>query len=55
MDLSSPGQLDPVQAIKSGEESMRVILDVLMIVLEDRSEIFMLRVMDRLDDEAIVS
>lgn len=55
MNLSSPGQLDPMQAVKAREQCVWIVLYVLMIVLEDGLQKLMFRVMNSLDDEAIVS
>lgn len=55
MDLPSSGKLDSVQTIEPGEKGMRVIFDVCIIVLQDRSEEFMFGMGDGLDDESVIS
>lgn len=48
-------KLDAMQAVKARDECVRVLLDVLVVILEDRPEELVLAVSDRLDDEAVVA
>lgn len=55
MDLPPPRQLDPMQPIKPTQQRMRVLLDVLVILLQDLPKKLVFRVVDGLDDEAVVA
>lgn len=55
VDLAPVRELDTVQAVESAEQCMRVCLDMVIVQREDRPEEFVLVVVDRLDDETIVS
>lgn len=55
VDLFASRELDSVQAVEPRQEGMRVLLDVLVVVLQDRAQELVLRVPDRLDDEAIIA
>lgn len=55
MDLAPSGQLDSMKTVESGKEGMGVGPDVLIVIFEDRSEEFVLRMRDSLDDESVVA
>jgi hypothetical protein len=55
VDLFASRELDSVEAVESRQEGVRVLLDVLVVVLQDRAQELVLRVPDRLDDEAVVA
>lgn len=55
VDLVSVRELNAVQSIKSAEQRMRVRLDMVIVQGEDSPEELVLVVMDRLDDEAVIS
>lgn len=55
MNLPPSWQLDPMQAIEPGQQGMRIFLDELMVLLEDRAQKFVLRMPNRFDDETIVA
>lgn len=55
VDLLAVRELDAVEAVESREERVRIVLDVLVVLLEDAPEELVLRVPDRLDDEAVVA
>lgn len=55
VDLFASRELDSVQAVETRQEGMRVLLDVLVVVLQDRAQELVLRVPDRLDDEAVIA
>jgi hypothetical protein len=55
VDLAPSRQLDTVKSVEAGEQRVRVALDVLVIILEDRPEELVLRMRDGLDDESIVT
>jgi hypothetical protein len=55
MDLASVGYLYAMQAVKLGKESVRVFLDVCVVVLEDFPKEFMLGVVNSFDDVLVVS
>lgn len=54
VDLSATGELDSVQSIESAQQSMRIVLDKLVVFFEDGTQELVLRVTDRLDDESII-
>jgi len=55
MDLASIGYLDAMQAVKLGKESVWVLLDVVVVVLEDFAEELVLGVVDGLDDVLVIA
>ena len=55
MDLASMRKFDTVETIESGNEGMRVALDMFVVVLEHAAEEFMFVVVDRLDDETVIA
>lgn len=55
MDLAPSRQLHPMQPVKAREQRVRIRLDVVVVVLQDRPQELMLVVVDRLDDEAVVA
>ena len=55
MDLASVGYLYAMQAVKLGKESVRVLLDVCVVVLEYLPKEFMLGVVDGFDDVLVVA
>lgn len=55
VDLAAARELDTVKAVEAREEGVRVLFDVLVIFLEDAPQELVLRVSDRLDDEAVVA
>ena len=55
MDFATTGELDAMETVKSGKEGVGVTLHVVVIALEYGAKEFVLRVMDCLDDEAIVA
>jgi hypothetical protein len=55
VNLAPSRQLDTMKAIETGQQGVRVGLDMLMVVLEDGAKKFVLRVRDRFDDEPVVA
>lgn len=55
VDLLPAGKLDAVQSVKPAEQCMRVRLDMFIVQGEDAPQELMLIVMDRLDDEPVIS
>lgn len=55
VDFSAMRELDTMKAIKPGKKRVGIVLHVLVVLFEDRAEELVLRVMDGLDDEAVVS
>ena len=55
MDLTTMRELHAMEAVKAGDKSVRVVLHVLVVLLEDRPQELMLRVVDRLNDEPVVA
>lgn len=55
VDLLAARELDAVEAVEAGEESVGVLLDVLVVLLEDAPEELVLRVANRLDNEPVVA
>lgn len=44
-----------MQAIKPRQQCMRIVLDMLMVLFQNRSQKFVLRFANGLDDETIIS
>jgi hypothetical protein len=55
MDLASIGYLYAMQTIKLGKKSVRVLLDMVVVILEDLSQEFMFGVMNSLDDVLVIT
>ena len=55
MNLASIGYLHSMQAIKLGEQSVRVLLYVVVVVLEDFAEELVFAVVDGFDDVLVIS
>jgi hypothetical protein len=54
VDFAPARELDSMQAVEAGQESMRIGSNVLMIVLENRAQKLVLGVRDGLDDKAVI-
>jgi hypothetical protein len=55
VNLATARQLDPMETVEPRHERMRVVLDVRMVIFEDRPEVLVFGVVNGLDDEAVVS
>lgn len=55
MDFPPVGQLYTMETIKARKESVRVVFDMFIIVLEGLEEEFMFGVADSFDDEPVVT
>jgi hypothetical protein len=55
VDLVPARELDAVEAVEAREERVRVLPHVLVVLREHAPEELVLRVVDRLDDEAVVA
>lgn len=55
MDLPAAGQFDTMKAVEARQQCVRIALDVLVVLLEDRPEEFVFGMRDGLDDEPIIA
>jgi hypothetical protein len=55
MNLAASWELDSVETVESGKERVGVVLDVVVIVFEDRPQKLVLGVADGLDDVLVVA
>ena len=55
MDLAPMREFDTMETVESGNEGMRVALDMFVVILEHAAEEFMFVVVDRLDDETVIA
>ena len=55
VDFSSMRELDPMQTIESRNESIRIVENMLVVILEDSAKELVLGMRDCFDDESIVS
>ena len=55
MDLATSRKLDTVKTVESGDEGVRVGLDVIMVALEDAQEVLVLGMVDSLDNIFVIA
>ena len=54
VDLATARKFDSVEAVESGKKGVGIVFDMMVVLLENGEEEFMLRVADSFNDKSVV-